>query len=178
MNLLVTTRRAVFDLQNSRSSSKVPKNERRHLVRGWLDAVSTEETFQKAQMIRHEKTCAWIFSRSEYQEWESTDVIAKPKILWIHSGPGFGKTVLCAKIIDHMLDHSVQLVYFFCVADDETKRQPYAILRSWIDQLTHANEDALDIAYEMYQSIETRSPTTSELWRLFKTLGETPTTRA
>ena len=168
----MTTRRAVLDLQNSRASSIVPKDERRRLVHGWLQAVSTAETFQKAQMSRHEKTCTWIFTRSEYQEWESTDVIAKPKILWIHSGPGFGKTVLCAKIIGHMLENDVPLVYFFCVADDETKRQPYAILRSWIDQLTNANEDALDIAYELYQSIETRPPTTAELWRLFKTFGE------
>lgn len=162
----------MLDLQNNRSSSKVPKHERRRLVHGWLEAVSTAETFQKAQMVRHEKTCTWIFTRPEYQEWESTDVIVKPKILWIHSGPGFGKTVLCAKIIDHMLENDIPLVHFFCVADDETRRQPYAILRSWIDQLTRDNEDALDIAYEMYQSIETRPPTSTELWRLFKTLGE------
>ena len=174
-NLLVMTRRAVLDIKESRTTLKVPKDERRRLVRGWLEAVSTTDTFQKAQMVRHEKTCCWIFDRPEFLEWETTtNDILKPKILWLHSGPGFGKTILCAKIIDQMVEHDVRLVYFFCVADEERKRQPYAILRSWIDQLTQANEDALDIAYEMYKSIDTREPTTTELWRLFKTLGEGP----
>ena len=160
-------------MEESRASSVVPKNERRRLVHEWLEAVSTAETLQKAQIVRHEKTCNWIFDRPEFQAWESVaDGIAKPKILWIHSGPGFGKTVLCAKIIGHKIEESVPLVYFFCVADEETKRQPYAILRSWIDQLTQTNEDALEFAYGVYKSIETRRPTTVELWRLFKTLGE------
>ena len=162
-------------MKENRASSIMPKDERRRLVHGWLEAVSTVETFQKAQMDRHEKTCNWIFDRPEFQAWESvTDGIAKPKILWIHSGPGFGKTVLCAKIIGHKIEESVPLVYFFCVADEETKRQPYAILRSWIDQLTQTNEDALEFAYDVYKSIETRRPTPVELWRLFKTLGESP----
>ena len=160
-------------MKESRASSIVPKEERCRLVHEWLEAVSTTETFQKAQMVRHEKMCNWIFDRPEFQAWESvTDGIPKPKILRIHSGPGFGETVLCAKIIGHKIEESVPLVYFFCVADEETKRQPYAILRSWIDQLTQINEDALEFAYDIYKSIETRHPTTVELWRLFKTLGE------
>ena len=159
------------------TGSKVPKDERRRLVHGWLEGISTAEIFHKAHMVRHEKTCNWIFARPEFQEWESrTDKIARPKILWIHSGPGFGKTVLCAKVIDHMFENEVLLVYFFCVADEEPKRQPYAIIRSWIDQLAQANEDALDIVYKMYEVVKPRAPTPAELWRLFKTLGEGPMT--
>ena len=151
----------------------MPKAERRRLLHAWLEAVSTAETFQKAQMVRHEKTCNWIFLRPEFQDWASTsNANVRPKMLWIHSGPGFGKTVLCAKIISHMIGKKVPLVYFFCVADDETKRQPYAILRSWIDQLIHNNDDASKIVYDIYKSIETRPPTPAELWRLFETLGK------
>ena len=58
------------------------------------------------------------------------------------------------------------------VADEETKRQPYAILRSWIDQLIHNNDEASEIVYSMYKSIETRPPTPPDLWRLFETLGK------
>ena len=166
-------KRTVLDIQESRTSSEVPKAERRRLLHVWLEAVSTAETFQKAQMVRHEKTCNWIFDRPEFQDWASTpNATARPKMLWIHSGPGFGKTVLCAKIIGHMIENNVPLVYFFCVADEETKRQPYAILRSWIDQLIHDNDDASNIVYDIYKSIETRPPTPAELWRLFETLGK------
>ena len=162
----------MLDLRQSRASAQVPKQEQRRDVHTWLEAVSTAETFQKAESVRHEKTCNWIFTRPEYQDWESTSVaVGSPKILWIHSGPGFGKTVLCSRIIRHLMGNDVRLVYFFCVADEETKRQPYAILRSWIDQLTHNNEDALEIVYNMYKSIEPRGPTPTELWRIFKILS-------
>ena len=175
MDLLVTTRRAVLDIKGNLTDSKMSKDERRRLVHGWLEAISTAETLHKAQMVRHEKTCNWIFDRLEFKEWDSrTDDTVRPKILWIRSGPGFRKTVLCAKIIDHMFENGVLLVYFFCVADEETKRQPYAIIRSWIDQLAHANEDALDIVYEMYEAVKPRNPTQAELWRMFNTLGEGP----
>lgn len=168
MDLLVTTRRAVLDIKENLTDSKVPKDEQRRLVHGWLEAISTAETFHKANLARDENTCNWIFSRPEFREWESgTDDNAKPKILWIHSGPGFGKTALCAKIVDQMFENGVLLVYFFCVADEESKRQPYAIIRSWIDQLVHANEDALHIVYEMYKVINPRAPTPAELWRGF-----------
>ena len=150
-------------------------DEQRRLVQLWLQAVSTTETFQKAQMVRHEETCNWIFDRADFQDWMSTtNAINKSKILWIYSGPGFGKTVLCAKILDHMIENKISLVLYFCVTDDEAKRQPYAILRSWIDQLIHDNEDALKITYEMYKAIETRPPTPTEPWRLFNTIGKWP----
>ena len=150
----------------------MPKDERRRLVHKWLEAVTTVETYQKAQMVRHNETCNWILGRQEFQEWTSaTNAIAKPKILWVHGGPGFGKTVLCAKIIDNLVARGALLVYFFCVADEDAKRQPYAILRSWIDQLVQANDDALDMVYDMYKANELRSPTPMELWKLFKTLG-------
>ena len=117
------TKRAVLNIRESRTMLKVPKDEQRRLVRGCLEPVSTAYTFQKAQLIRREKICYWIFDRPELLEWDTTtNDIHKPKILWLHSGPGFGKTVLCAKIIDHMVKHDVRLVYFFCVADEEKKR--------------------------------------------------------
>ena len=159
MDLLTKTRRTVLDIKENMTGSKVPRNERRRLVHGWLEAISTAETFHKARLVRHEKTCNWIFARPEFQEWESrTDDITKPKILRIRSGPGFGKTVLCAKIVDHIFENDVLLGYFFCAADEETKRQPYAIIRSWIDQLAHANHDALDIVYEMYEVVNHEPP--------------------
>ena len=177
MNLLAKIRRTVLDMKESMAGTKVPMNERRRLVHKWLEAVSTTDIFHKARMVRHEKTCNWIFARSEFQEWESrTDDVIKPKILWIRSGPGFGKTVLCSKIIDHMFENDVLLVYFFCVADEETKRQPYSIIRSWIDQLAHINEDAMAIVYKMYEAVKPRTPTPAELWKVFHTLGEGPLT--
>ena len=119
MDLLATTRSAVLDIKVNMTGSKVPTNERRRLAHEWLEAISTAETFHKARMVRHEKTCNWIFARPEFQEWESrTDDITKPKILWIRSGPGFGKTVLCAKIIDHIFENDVLLGYL-----PRTKRQ-------------------------------------------------------
>jgi NACHT domain len=97
----------------------------------------------------------------------------KSKLLWIHGGPGFGKTILFARIIEYLTAKSSHpLVYFFCVADEEARREPYAVLRSWIDQLVQGNIDALDIAFDMYKANQLRSPTSLELWKLFTTLAQ------
>lgn len=74
------------------TGSEVPKAERRRLLHVWLEAVSTAKPFQKAQMLRYEKTRNWIFLRPEFQDWASAlDGIARSKMLWIHFGPGFEK---------------------------------------------------------------------------------------
>lgn len=165
-NILLTMKSALT------ASPKVPKNERRVMVHKWLEAVTTVETYQKAQLARQHETCNWILCRQEFQDWLATDTaISESTMLWIHGGPGLGKTVLCAKIIESLVAKGLLLVYFFCVADEEAKRQPHAILRSWIDQLTQVNDDALDLVYDAYKANEIRSPTPMELWKLFNMIG-------
>ena len=112
----------------------------------WLNAVFTDEELGKARNSRTPGTCRWIFDRPKFQDWEtsisSSDVM---RILWIHGPPGFGKTVLSARIVEHLQSENPDCVaYFFCVSDDQAKRQPLAIVRSWVAQMVRQNREALE----------------------------------
>lgn len=163
------------EVLDSVTNIKLSPEEKRHQVHGWLKALSSAETYQRALATRHEGTCDWMLQKTEFEEWISpTSEIGKAKLLWIHGGPGFGKTILSARLVDYLITHTTMpVVYFFCVADEEGRREPYAILRSWIDQLVQCNTDALDIAFAALKPNEIREPTTAELWKIFRTLART-----
>ncbi|PNH51646.1 hypothetical protein VD0002_g10228, partial [Verticillium dahliae] len=58
-----------------------------------------------------------------------------PEILRIHGRPGFGKTFLCSRIVEHLSAISVKFVaYFFLSSDHESRNDPYAVVRSWLSQ--------------------------------------------
>ena len=138
----------------------------------WLNAVFTDEEWETALNSRTPGTCHWIVQRPHFQDWASSATVADAmKILWIHGPPGFGKTVLCASIIQHLKDENPGgVAYFFCVSDDEAKRQPLAIVRSWVAQMVRQNQEALAAAQEAYHGKEGRLATTSDVWQLFKNI--------
>ncbi len=133
----------------------------------------TDDDYDNVQRFRHEDTCDWIFSRHEFQEWCSPTANFS-KILWIHGGPGFGKSVLAGHMISHLNKTAAgSLAYFFCVSENEKKRFPYAVLKSWIAQLIQTNDKAVDVVEEIFNGNETRPPTTTELWKMFRSIGLT-----
>jgi hypothetical protein len=69
----------------------------------WLNAIFTDEDWEKARNSRTPETCRWILKRAKFQDW-ATSVTATNamRILWIHGPPGFGKTVLSASIVKHL----------------------------------------------------------------------------
>ena len=162
------------EVANALNDAKLSAQEKRSQVHEWLEAVSTADTLQNAQAARHKDTCDWILHRHAFQEWTfPVNGDGKPKFLWIHGGPGFGKTILSARLVGYLTTHmSIPVVYFFCVAEEESKREPYAILKSWIDQLVQCNEIALELTYVEYSSIKTRAPTSIELWRIFRMIAQ------
>ncbi len=136
----------------------------------WLNAVFTDEELGKARSPRAPGTCQWIFERPEFQDWATSTISSNSmRILWIHGPPGFGKTVLSASIVEHLQNENPSRVaHFFCVSDHEAKRQPLAIVRSWVAQMVRQNREALDAAEEAYHGNEGRPATTYDVWQLFK----------
>src|SRR6266496_877154 len=103
----------------------------------WLKAVFTDDEWETALHSRTPGTCGWILQRRQFRSWlSSTNGTDQMKILWIHGPPGFGKTVLCASIVEHLQNENpARVAHFFCVSDNEAKRQPFAIVRSWVAQM-------------------------------------------
>ena len=139
----------------------------------WLDAVYTANEYERALCARLEGTCEWMFQRSVFHLWRTVDLESDvTKILWIHGAPGFGKTILCASIID-FLRHSVEgpVCYFFCDFGHDSKRHPQAILRSWIAQLVKHGNEAYSLTLNHFRERNGRTATDLELWSLFRKLS-------
>ena len=153
---------------------------REHLLQ-WIDAIFTDQEYERALVARVQGTCEWILERAELQKWMTlaSDSIAA-SILWILGYPGFGKTILAAWLSEY-LRHTKQeeLSYFFCYFGDEKLRQPLNILRSWISQLIKTNDKALEIVQETYtgkypkafKHENVKRATELDLWLLFKRLN-------
>ncbi|OAA76622.1 ankyrin [Akanthomyces lecanii RCEF 1005] len=108
-------------------------------LRLWLLGRHTpNEVFEKALKGKLENTCQWIFCRQELLDWASSDFSkCSTKHLWIHGPPGFGKTALCATLLQHIKStFTTPVVSFFFSSDDlESRRDPFVALRLWLVQL-------------------------------------------
>ena len=86
-----------------------------------------------------EGTCDWILSRPWFYDWSSEN-ISQPKVLWVNGPAGFGKSVLCARVIQHLssLPRETPVAYFFLSSKSESRNDPYTAVRAWEAQLiTH-----------------------------------------
>src|ERR1700761_8084566 len=57
--------------------------------------------------------------------------------------PGARKTKLVSKVVDHytLRPDTQALVYFYCDRNDEPRRQPESVLRSFVRQLSYRKKD-------------------------------------
>ncbi|KAJ5646323.1 hypothetical protein N7490_002695 [Penicillium lividum] len=71
-----------------------------------------------------------------FLDWSSSDFSGGAKVLWINGPAGFGKSILCAKIVEHMtLISKAPVAHFFFSSDFESRRDPFIAMRSWISQM-------------------------------------------
>ena len=150
-------------------NTQTPEIDRKQILT-WLDAVLTDEDYERALSARLEGTCNWLLQRPEIQIWTNPDAAYDSnKVLWIHGSPGFGKTILCARLIEHLSQKgTLPVAHFFCVGANDAKRQPGAIIRSWVAQLVNQNEDALRTVANFYNQKAARRATESDIWQMFK----------
>lgn len=139
----------------------------------WLDAIFTKEEYERALAARLEGTCNWVLRRPEFLTWiTSNGTEDTTKILWIFGSAGFGKSILCARLIDYLRKDMCKTVsFFFCSFTDELKRQPRSILRSLITQLMLQQDNALDVVKRAYLERQSSTATEQDLWLLFKRLA-------
>ena len=61
------------------------------------------ERYEDCLYKRLPNTCNWILDRPAFTSWISPDFpAATAKLLWTYGQAGFGKTVLCAHLINHL----------------------------------------------------------------------------
>ena len=145
----------------------------RDQILDWLDARFTIEEYNRALSARLQGTCTWVISREAITSWELPDPESTvTKFLWIHGLPGFGKTVLCAMLIEYLRRETGHpVVYFFCSLEGNHKQEPQAILRSWVAQLVLYSADIYPQAVDLFRATHARTATEPELWSLLQVLS-------
>ncbi|KAJ5214249.1 hypothetical protein N7449_001418 [Penicillium cf. viridicatum] len=110
---------------------------RRDLHAWLLGSSSSNELYEIFSERKIEGTCEWVLGQPWFLDWTSPDFpTGCAKILWINGHAGFGKSVICARVIDHVSSNSKDPVaHFFFSSDFESRRDPFIAIRSWLSQL-------------------------------------------
>ncbi|RDW84057.1 uncharacterized protein DSM5745_04383 [Aspergillus mulundensis] len=146
----------------------------------WLDATISEDYFDAYCSTRLHTTCDWILKHRTYAAWLRGPLRESSKVLWIHGPSGYGKSVLCAFIIQRLRDTRSNSVYnAFCSADNELQRDPIYVLRAWIIQAVSRDQSVFEMVHHYLDkhhdptappSCKAAKATHSDLWNLFQKL--------
>lgn len=166
--LLVNVEKISGEMQGLQLTQKTSAtNIVRDSIIQWIGGVKTYwQDYERALAACVTGTSDWIFQRLEFEDWMGLDQSDAAKILWIHGYPGFGKTVLTARMTEK-LGQTRFVAYFFEFFSDQLKRQPQQILRSWVAQLVAVKNAAFEIAQEVYATKKHVEATETELWQIF-----------
>ncbi|KAI0860567.1 hypothetical protein F4860DRAFT_478862 [Xylaria cubensis] len=145
-------------------------NERRRDICDWLCATDMKRIYDDFNLRRLSGTCDWVFHRSEFHQWQSL-APGNPEILWINGPPGYGKTILCARLIEHMsTDSQIRVGYFFMSSEIESRANPFLVMRSWITQLLAQAQQTFDITREKWETSDSSTASEIEIQELFNAL--------
>jgi DNA replication protein DnaC len=133
------------------------------------------ETYRDDQLSkRHGTSCSWLFSNEVYRSWLENE---NCPIIWVHGGPGFGKTVLSSVLTEEILKetnisfgdgHSV--AYFFFDDRDERLRTSHALLLNLLAQFLSQDPNAVVHFTEEHDykiNLEKTEWNLGMLWRVF-----------
>ncbi|RAO71367.1 uncharacterized protein BHQ10_007379 [Talaromyces amestolkiae] len=169
-NRLISIQASLINLEENLLQAKSALSAARRRLLERLGATYTNDNYDGALSLRRDGTANWIFDRDVFKAWMNRGS-SKSNLLWIYGGPGFGKTVLAAGMVKYLREKRPKSVaYFFCVSENEAKRDPYAILTSWVAQMIEQNDAAVRIASHLIDVEELRAITRSEKWNLFRNI--------
>lgn len=84
-----------------------------------------------------------MLHRQEFLNWQAPST--SNKLLWIKGPAGFGKTVLCSRLVDEVEKTTPRLMaYFFLSSKFEGRDDPFSAIRSWLTTMISNNAVALD----------------------------------
>jgi len=101
----------------------------------WLASLQQSNPLDGLSAINRAKertpdTCTWLLSQKEYETWFESEASG---LLRIEGGPGTGKTVLAAFLVDELESATrktpdMAFAYFFCDNKDENRKSATPIL--------------------------------------------------
>ncbi|KAL2833710.1 prion-inhibition and propagation-domain-containing protein [Aspergillus cavernicola] len=120
----------------SRIEGEIEAETRRDLQTWLLGNHLPNELYEIYMERRVQSTCEWILNRPWFLEWSSPDFPkGHAKVLWINGPAGFGKSILCARAIDHLSSMLEAPVAHFFFSSDLEREDPFVVVRSWVAQV-------------------------------------------
>ncbi|KAF5864459.1 hypothetical protein ETB97_007562 [Aspergillus alliaceus] len=121
---------------------RVLENEKRGNILDWISSTPYEDHHRLAKTGRTPDTGRWIFEQRNFQDWRSSK---DSMIFWLHGIPGAGKTKLVSRVVDGLLDNAEEqkVVYFYCDRNEELRRKPKEIIRSFVKQLSITHDQTM-----------------------------------
>ncbi|KAI6756914.1 hypothetical protein HG530_011512 [Fusarium avenaceum] len=132
----------------------------------WLGGPPPNDIFHDSSDKRLEGTCEWILHRDIFLQWQVPTTTAK--VLWIKGPAGFGKTVLCAKLVQEIeRTTATPMAYFFLSTKFEGRENPFLAMRSWLTSLVLKSQVAFEIVNKSRLSQYEQKAPQSTIVRLF-----------
>src|SRR5271170_7789501 len=136
-SILVTANRVSETTANTTMKPALTEEQRR----SFLDSLRFDQIDARHATIKpaHAKTCKWLLSRSEYQDWLDPKKLSNHHgFLWIKGKPGTGKSTIMkfafANAKKTMMDTTV-ISFFFNARGEELEKSTLGMYRSLLLQL-------------------------------------------
>lgn len=150
------------------------------LVKAWIGAQAPNDmNSQRHEDHAHSRypgSCEWLASHPDFVSWVERPPSDRVNHLWLKGSPGAGKSHVCSKAIDHVVNTQELCLYYFYRFDyqfetDEIKLQISSLL---IDQLfRQVWRDDPTIAGRICQFTETQEKNTTTLAQIGQMLLKT-----
>ncbi|KAF5672847.1 NACHT domain-containing protein [Fusarium circinatum] len=142
-------------------------------LKSWIDPPAWAYAFENSQHRRSERTTEWFLEHYKVSRWLSRITPERTiSVLSVQGKPGYGKTTLCATLIEHIQTYytsystydSVAVAYFFFDRQRQANSTAMAALRAILTQLLHIfrkDEAILDIITLLWDQNKTGQVTAS-----------------
>lgn len=152
---------------------EIATTQRHSDVENWLDVSCDDCQYERYTSLRLDGTCNWIFSHPAFESWGLEDFTnTGAKLLWIRGPAGFGKTILCARIVQHVKETlKLPVAHCFSWTYAQTANQLDDVIRSWIVQMARESEQILDLVQEVRHKHKARRASKYDIWTLLRDIS-------
>uniref|UniRef100_A0A8H7K1N8 Prion-inhibition and propagation HeLo domain-containing protein n=1 Tax=Bionectria ochroleuca TaxID=29856 RepID=A0A8H7K1N8_BIOOC len=164
--------RYIQDIQDAlkKIEQDIEAETRRELY-AWIGADIPSDMYDDLNSTRVPGTCDWILERDDFRTWLTS--IENPSVLWANAAAGFGKTVMCARVIEHLSQTlKMPVAYFFLSSKYSSRDDPYLALRAWITQIMDHDEGAFEFVRRKWLSLHEKIATRTTIISLFHEIAK------
>ncbi|KAJ0164028.1 Ankyrin-1 [Colletotrichum tanaceti] len=164
-HLLLAKIQALIDKAEDGMKAEIKRD-----LHAWLGSPSSNDLYDDSIQKRLKGTCEWILERDNVLEWLSPDTSPDGAgVLWINGPAGFGKTVLCARLVEFLSSRlQTPVAHFFLSSKFEGRDDPYTAVRSWISTVFFSSPIALDVVYKKRLVQNEQVATRATVMKLFR----------